>query len=37
MDEYFDRILRNQLHLQRVEDYIAAHVEQGAYVERRMS
>ena len=37
MDEYFDRILRNQLHLERVEDYIAAHVEQGAYVERRMS
>ncbi|MBX2979769.1 MAG: transposase [Flavobacteriales bacterium] len=37
MDEYFDRILRNQLHLERVEGYIAAHVRQGAYVERRPS
>jgi REP element-mobilizing transposase RayT len=37
MDEYFDRLLRNQLHLERVEDYIAAHVRQGAYVERRAS
>lgn len=37
MDEYFDRLLRNQLHLERVEDYIAAHVRQGAYVERRPS
>lgn len=37
MDEYFDRILRNQLHLDRVEDYIAAHVRQGAYTERRAS
>ena len=37
MDEYFDRILRNQNHLERVEDYIAAHVRQGAYVERRPS
>lgn len=37
MDEYFDRLLRNQLHLERVEGYIAAHVRQGAYVERRPS
>ena len=37
MDEYFDRILRNQVHLEAVEEYIAAHVEQGAYVERRVS
>ncbi|MEO8587853.1 MAG: transposase [Flavobacteriales bacterium] len=37
MDEYFDRILRNQIHLDRVEEYIAAHVKQGAYVERRPS
>jgi REP element-mobilizing transposase RayT len=33
----FDRILRNQIHLERVEEYIAAHVRQGAYVERRAS
>jgi len=37
MDEYFDRLLRNQMHLERVEEYIAAHVKQGAYVERRPS
>ncbi len=37
MDEFFDRLLRNQLHLDRVEAYIAAHVRQGAYVERRPS
>ncbi len=37
MDEYFDRLLRNQTHLERVEEYIAAHVRQGAYVERRPS
>jgi REP element-mobilizing transposase RayT len=37
MDEYFDRILRNQMHLEKVEEYIAAHVRQGAYVERRPS
>ncbi len=37
MDEYFDRILRNQLHLDKVEAYIAAHLRQGAYVERRPS
>lgn len=37
MDEYFDRILRNQIHLDRVEEYIAEHVRQGAYVERRPS
>jgi REP element-mobilizing transposase RayT len=37
MDEYFDRLLRNQIHLDRVEAYIAAHVGQGAYVERRPS
>ncbi|HRD53268.1 MAG TPA: transposase [Flavobacteriales bacterium] len=37
MDEYFDRILRNQMHLERVEAYIAAHKEQGAYVEQRAS
>jgi REP element-mobilizing transposase RayT len=37
MDEYFDRILRNQQHLEHVEDYIAAHARQGAYVESRPS
>jgi len=37
MDEYFDRLLRNEMHLERVEAYIAAHVRQGAYVERRPS
>ena len=37
MDEYFDRLLRNQMHLERVKEYIAAHVKQGAYVERRPS
>jgi len=37
MDEYFDRLLRNQMHLERVEEYIAAHVKHGAYVERRPS
>ena len=36
-DEYFDRLLRNQEHLERVEEYIAAHVRQGAYVEQRPS
>ena len=37
MDEYFDRLLRNQMHLERVKEYIAAHVKQGAYVVRRQS
>lgn len=37
MDEYFDRILRNQTHLERVEGYIATHIRQGAYVEHRTS
>ncbi|HRH37867.1 MAG TPA: transposase [Flavobacteriales bacterium] len=36
-DEYFDRLLRNQTHLDRVEEYIAAHTSQGAYVEGRPS
>jgi hypothetical protein len=35
MDEYFDRLLRNELHLERVEAYIAGHARQGAYVEIR--
>ena len=37
MDEYFDRLLSNEMHLERVEAYIAAHVRQGAYVERSPS
>ena len=33
--ESFDWIVRNENHLERIEDYIAAHVRQGAYVEQR--
>jgi REP element-mobilizing transposase RayT len=33
MDEYFDRLIRDLNHLRRVEDYIAAHVHQGAHVQ----
>jgi REP element-mobilizing transposase RayT len=33
-DESYDRLVRDPAHLQRVEEYIAAHVRQGAYVER---
>ena len=35
MDENFDRLVRGPEHLERIEDYIAKHVDQGAYVERR--
>ena len=35
MDENFDRLVRGPEHLERIEDYIARHVDQGAYVERR--
>jgi REP element-mobilizing transposase RayT len=35
MDEYFDKLVRDQGHLERIEDYIAAHAKQGALVERR--
>ena len=33
--ESFDWIVRNEVHLERIEHYIAAHVAQGAYVEQR--
>ena len=35
MDEYFDRLIRNQVHLDRVQQYIEAHKGQGAFVEYR--
>ena len=35
MDENFDRLVRGPEHLERIENYISRHVDQGAYVERR--
>ena len=35
MDENFDRLVRDRVHLERVEAYIARHERQGAYVELR--
>lgn len=35
MDEYFDKLVRDRAHLECIEDYIAAHAQQGALVERR--
>jgi REP element-mobilizing transposase RayT len=34
MEEYFDRIVRHAIHLERIEEYILAHKQQGAYVEQ---
>lgn len=35
MDENFDRLVRDDEHLERIEAYIARHERQGAYVELR--
>ncbi|MBL7984947.1 MAG: transposase [Flavobacteriales bacterium] len=35
MDENFDRLVRDRVHLERVEAYVARHERQGAYVELR--
>lgn len=35
MDENFDRLVRDRVHLERVEAYIARHERHGAYVELR--
>lgn len=35
MDESFDRLVRDRVHLERVEAYIARHERQGVYVELR--